>query len=117
MHVQKKKEKFDYENNGEEIYELLGENFPEKAEKHSVAYVIIKRGSSSTCHYHEIAEESYYILRGKARIQVGGYNKIVNPGEIILVPTGKKHQIENIGDGDLEFLVICVPPWTEGDMH
>ncbi len=96
---------------GEIIYELLGRNFEEKTEMHSVAHVLIHSGKASLLHYHPQAEESYYILIGKARILVGGEESVVTSGQIILIPPGKPHKITNIGEDNLEFLTVCVPAW------
>jgi mannose-6-phosphate isomerase-like protein (cupin superfamily) len=100
---------------GEKIYEILGRDFDEKTENHSVAHVLIAPRKSSRLHLHPVAEESYYILSGKARVQVGEEESIVSSGQIILIPPGKSHKIENIGEEALEFLAICVPAWQQGN--
>jgi mannose-6-phosphate isomerase-like protein (cupin superfamily) len=100
---------------GEVIYELVGRNFAEKTEKHSVAHVLIPPGKSSLLHYHPIAEESYYILKGEARIRVGEQESRISPGQIILIPPGKAHKIVSAAEVDLEFLTICVPAWEPGN--
>jgi mannose-6-phosphate isomerase-like protein (cupin superfamily) len=96
---------------GEIIYELLGRNFEQSTEIHSVAYVVLPPGKSSLLHYHPEAEESYYLLQGNARILVGEEESQLTTGQIVLIPPRKPHKITNIGEGDLEFLAICVPAW------
>ncbi len=96
---------------GEVIFELLGRDFDEKTENHSVAYVIIPPQKSSLLHYHPEAEESYYILQGLARITIGEEEAEISPGQIVLIPPNKPHKIFNIGDDDLEFLATCIPAW------
>jgi len=96
---------------GEIIYELLGRGFSESTERHSVAYVVLPPGKSSLLHVHPEAEESYYILKGKARIRVGEEESTITPEQIVLIPSGKPHKISNFGDDDLEFLATCVPAW------
>jgi len=100
---------------GEIIFELLGRNFDEKTENHSVAYVVIAPKKSSRLHYHPKAEESYYILKGKARILVGDEESTVTLGQIILIPPGKSHKIINIGEDNLELLVTCIPAWESNN--
>jgi len=98
-------------NHGEIIFDLLGRNFVQRTENHSVAHVLIPPDKASLLHYHPEAEESYYILKGKARILIGDEEATVAPGEIILIPPGKSHKIFNVSEDNLEFLVICVPAW------
>jgi mannose-6-phosphate isomerase-like protein (cupin superfamily) len=100
---------------GEIVYELLGRTFPGTTENHSVAHVVIASGKSSRLHIHPIAEESYYILQGKARLLIGEEESIVSPGQVVLIPPGKTHQIVNTGLQPLEFLAICVPAWEPGN--
>ena len=101
---------------GEIIYELLGRNFAEKTELHSVAYILLPQGKSSLLHYHPIAEESYFILKGTACIQVGEEESMVTAGHIILIPPRKPHKIINMGEAELEFLAMCVPAWESENM-
>jgi mannose-6-phosphate isomerase-like protein (cupin superfamily) len=96
---------------GEVIYELLGRDFSEPTEMHSVAHVVISPGKASLLHVHPDAEESYYIMRGTARIRVGDEELDITPGQIVLIPPGKPHKISNIDEKDLEFLAVCVPAW------
>jgi mannose-6-phosphate isomerase-like protein (cupin superfamily) len=100
---------------GEFVYELLGSDFAEKTEIHSVAHILISPQKSSRLHIHPVAEESYYILSGKAQIHVGEEQAEVSPGQVILIPPGKVHQIKNVGEEPLEFLAICVPAWEPGN--
>jgi mannose-6-phosphate isomerase-like protein (cupin superfamily) len=96
---------------GEVIYELLGRDFAERTERHSVAHVLIPPGKASLLHFHPVAEESYYILKGKARIRIGEEESTVTPGQIVLISPGRPHKISNIGEDGLEFLATCVPAW------
>ena len=96
---------------GEIIYELLGRNFAEKTELHSVAYVVLPPGKSSLLHSHPAAEESYFILKGTARIRVGMEESMAAAGSVILIPPRKPHKIINVGEAELEFLATCVPAW------
>lgn len=100
---------------GEIIYELLGRHFDEQTEIHSVALVQIPPGKSSLLHYHPVAEESYYMLKGTASIRIGEEESRVTSGQIILIPPGRPHKIRNVGEDVLEFLTVCVPAWEPGN--
>lgn len=101
---------------GEMIFELIGRNFPIETENHSLAHVVIPPQKASRKHYHPIAEESYYIISGEARIIVGQDESILNPGQAVLIPPQTPHQIFNHGDVDLEFLTFCVPAWEPSNI-
>ena len=116
MHIFSKKDSSPIDSDhGEKIYELLGRGFEEKSEIHSVAHVLIPPGKSSLLHLHPVAEESYYILHGEAKVLVGNEEAIISSGQIVLIPPQEKHKITNIGEEELEFLAICVPAWEPGN--
>ena len=97
---------------GERVYEMVGK--PARlggATKHSFGYVIIPPNCSSRPHYHPQAEETYYMLRGEARLVIDGVEHKVRPGDVILISPLEKHQILNQGRDDLEFIVVCAPAW------
>ncbi len=43
-------------------------------------------------HYHEFFDERFYVVEGSLHVQVDGEEKVVGPGESILVPAGVGHQ-------------------------
>jgi mannose-6-phosphate isomerase-like protein (cupin superfamily) len=96
---------------GELVYEILGRSFPGTTDRHSVAYIHLRPGKASQKHFHPVAEESYYILKGTAHLQIGAEGASLSPGQVVLIPPGQVHQISNPGEEDLEFLAICVPAW------
>jgi len=101
---------------GENIYELVGSS--EEAggtEEHSLAHVVIPTGGSSPTHKHNVTEETYYILKGKARMIIDSYKFTLLPGQACLIMPGEIHQIFNYEEEDLEFLAISAPAWTPED--
>lgn len=100
---------------GEIIHELIGRTVGESTQRHSVAYVTIPPGKSSLHHSHLISEESYYILEGTARMLLADEETTVVPGDAILIPSQKVHQIINAGETDLAFIAFCVPAWEPSD--
>ena len=103
---------------GEIVYELIG-RAPEhgSADRHSLAHIVIPPGKASLLHYHKICEETYYLLRGQARMVLDEKTFTANPGEAILVLPQQRHQIFNTGNSDLEFLAICAPAWYPEDSY
>lgn len=96
---------------GETIYELIGKGVGDSTDLHSVAYVVIPPGKSSLLHYHPVAEESYYFLKGKGQLIIENEETTVSPGQVVLIQPEKRHKITSIGNTDLEFLAFCVPAW------
>jgi mannose-6-phosphate isomerase-like protein (cupin superfamily) len=94
---------------GEVIYELFGRNSGHVG--HSLAQITLPPGGASLFHYHPIAEESYYILRGRAKVRLGDEETIISAGHSVLIKPPTPHQISNAGDTELEFLAVCVPAW------
>lgn len=97
---------------GEVVYELIGKATTKGEIKHSLAHIEISPGRFSLKHYHPEAEESYYILSGKARIVIENETAILMPGMSIVIPPMQKHQIFNDEEEVLVFLAVCVPAWT-----
>src|SRR5471030_678674 len=66
-------------------------------------------GTSEQLHYHERAQQVFYILSGAATFEVEGELKTVNANQSIHINPNTKHRILNNGDADLHFLVISEP--------
>lgn len=97
---------------GETIYEMIGRPDALGGSKaHSFGHVVIPPGCSSRPHYHPIAEETYYILAGRARIAVAGEEHFPTPGDAVLIMPTERHQIFSVGDVNMEFIVVCAPAW------
>ena len=101
---------------GERVYEMIG--LPAQlggTSKHSFGYVVIPPEGSSRLHYHPLAEETYYIMKGKGRMIIDNAEYNVKPGDAILISPPEKHQIFCVGKEDLEFIVVTAPPWEESN--
>ena len=96
---------------GEEVYELIGASAG-GSHTHSLAQIVIPPGKASLKHYHPVAEESYYILSGTARMEMDGEIAMLGPGDSVIILPNQVHQIVNAGPGDVTLLAVCVPAWT-----
>lgn len=66
-------------------------------------------------HWHRVkgTAERYVILEGKGRAEIGSLApQDVAPGDVVLIPPSCRQRISNIGPGDLVFLAICTPRFT-----
>jgi mannose-6-phosphate isomerase-like protein (cupin superfamily) len=96
---------------GEIVYELIG-HAAGGSQAHSLAKIVIPPGKASRKHYHPVAEESYFILSGTARMEMAGEVSTLTAGDSVMIPPPQVHQIANAGTDDLVFLAVCVPAWT-----
>lgn len=103
---------------GEVIYEMIGSP-PEigGTTHHSFVHVVVPPGRSSTTHYHKVSEETYYVLKGEARMTVDDKTFTLSPGQACLIKPLERHFIANDGDEELEFLTVSAPPWTLSDFY
>ena len=96
---------------GEIVYELMG-HATGGTVQHSLAHIELPPGKASRKHSHPVAEESYYILQGAARLVLDGETYTLTAGQAVAITPPSVHQIFNDGPDALHFLAICVPAWT-----
>ena len=77
------------------------------------AISIIPPGGSIGQHTHEGDFETYYILKGRAKVNDNGNMAELGPGDMTQCADGQYHSIENIGDIDLEYLAVIL--YTRGE--
>lgn len=99
---------------GSEVRELLAHR-NSCIERQSLAEARVPVGGATTPHYHPLAEEIYYILEGRGRMQLDGQTQAVGPGDAIAIPPGSTHQITNTDDVPLKLLCCCAPPYEHED--
>jgi len=72
-----------------------------------VSKTILHPAKSTSGHSHSGQEEVYYFVSGEGDMIVGSARFPVIPGDVVLIPDGKFHQV--INTGALEDLIfICV---------
>jgi len=85
------------------------------ATNQSLAEATLPPGAETEEHLHPRTEEIYYVLRGRGLMSLEGERREVGPGDGILIPTGTRHKIRNIGQEPLVFLCCCAPPYSHED--
>ena len=60
-------------------------------------------------HTHKLQERIYHVLDGEGLIEIAGKNHVVRKHDVIYLPPGVEHMIQNSGLTDLVFLVITSP--------
>lgn len=69
---------------------------------------IIAPGGSIGKHYHNGDFETYYILKGKAKVDDNGNIVELGPGDMTQCKDGDFHEIQNIGDCNLEYIALIL---------
>lgn len=69
----------------------------------------IPSGGGEVVHYHERAQQLFYILSGVATFETSLGLTEVRAGEAFHIAPGERHRIQNLGLVDLQFLVISEP--------
>lgn len=85
-----------------------------KSESLSVIKETMPPGTKEKLHYHERAQQFFYILSGIATFETDGSGFTVARGKGITISPGTRHRIINAADTDLEFLVVSEPK-SHGD--
>lgn len=60
-------------------------------------------------HAHKVQEQIYHVLDGEGLMTLGEERRVVRRHDVIFVPPGVPHAIDNTGLTDLTFLVITAP--------
>jgi len=68
---------------------------------------VMKPGGGIPNHTNTVEHEQY-MLRGHARIGIGGQEYEVKAGDVVFIPEGVPHWYQNDGEEDFEFL--CMIP-------
>jgi quercetin dioxygenase-like cupin family protein len=76
----------------------------------SAGVYTLAAGSSDPQRPHR-QEEMYYVLEGKARMQVGSEDQAIAPGSVIFVPANVDHRFHDISE-ELTVLVFFAPAET-----
>ena len=80
----------------------------------SIARARVEPGVTTRRHRLKGITERYYIVSGKGRVEIDDLPpRIVNPGDVVLIPPMCPQRITNIGKDDLIFLAICSPRYTQ----
>ncbi len=80
----------------------------------SVIQERVPSGSAEVRHFHQHAEQFFFVLSGVATLEIDGVVHELAPQQGIHVPPQAPHQLSNRHSDDLIFLVVSTPP-SHGD--
>lgn len=81
----------------------------------NIGFAIVTIDSKTTSHKHTHTEEIYYILKGKGILTIGKESASVQEGDLIPIPIGQFHILENTSSVPIELIVITHPPLDPSD--
>ena len=90
-----------------------GWNFVEEPSL-SVKQERMPAGTSEALHYHEHAQQFFFILKGVATFEIENETVIIEEQEGIYIRPGQKHRIINHTGSEIEFLLSSQPS-TQND--
>jgi mannose-6-phosphate isomerase-like protein (cupin superfamily) len=69
-------------------------------------------------HFHPSENHFLYIIKGKAKGQIGEVTAEVGPGDLLVIPAGKRfqHKLRKLGDEPVVFLLFSTPPFKSHDI-
>jgi oxalate decarboxylase len=89
---------------------MNADNFPILSGMGAVL-LLLKKGGVREPHWHPNASELGYCITGNARMTIFMTNArhvtfTINPGQLIFIPRGYWHDIENIGKEEAKFVIV-----------
>jgi mannose-6-phosphate isomerase-like protein (cupin superfamily) len=75
----------------------------------SVKQELMPPDTSEQMHYHEKANQVFFILKGKATFIIDGVESTLKPEQGVEIKAGQHHQIINRENTDLEFILYSAP--------
>jgi mannose-6-phosphate isomerase-like protein (cupin superfamily) len=70
---------------------------------------IFEPGGRTPPNMHAIAWEQFVVLRGTGLARSGAAETVVRQGDVLVVPPGQEHELENTGPGKLYCLTTMMP--------
>ena len=71
-------------------------------------------GTAEQRHRHVRARQFFYVLEGEAVLELEGIRHQLRRGDGLHVPPGAAHQMHNVSNADVQFLVVSAPQ-SHGD--
>lgn len=78
----------------------------EDADTHKVKKVYVKPGGRLSLQYHRHRAEVWTIITGVGTVTLNDEVKDYYPGEVVRIPRGANHRIQNRGTEDLYFIEV-----------
>ena len=70
-------------------------------------FLFVFDGQTCPYHYHEVKHETFFVLKGAIRMQVGEQERLMQQGELLTMPPGTGHSFT--GAGPALILEVSMP--------
>jgi quercetin dioxygenase-like cupin family protein len=70
----------------------------------------LEYGGQADPHAHPELEQAFFVLQGKAEVEIEGETAIVGPEDFIFLPPGTVHRVTPLKGPPLKLLIIYSPP-------
>jgi mannose-6-phosphate isomerase-like protein (cupin superfamily) len=67
-------------------------------------------GGQADLHSHRGVEQAFFVIQGKAVVQIEGESEVVGPDDFIYLPPGTAHRVTPLQGPPLKILILYAPP-------
>ena len=77
--------------------------------EYSLIEIELYKSDGPPLHYHNAFTEKFEVMEGVLYLQVGSEKKILNHGDVVLVPKGVSHRFYNLTNDKVKFRITLEP--------
>ena len=77
--------------------------------QYSLIEIELYKSDGPPLHYHNAFTEKFEVIEGILYLQVGKEKKILNHGDVVLVPKGVSHRFYNVTNDKVKFRITLEP--------
>ena len=88
---------------------LLGPG-PSGSDRMEVILGEIESGGQADPHVHSDLEQAFFVLQGKAEVEIEGQKAMVGPEDFVFLPPGTVHRVTPLEGAPVRLLVLYSPP-------
>ncbi|HSR12946.1 MAG TPA: cupin domain-containing protein [Thermodesulfobacteriota bacterium] len=70
----------------------------------------IQPGGQADPHSHPGVEQAFFVLEGKAEVEVDGERAVVGPNDFVFFPAGSTHRVTPLAGSKFRLLIVYNPP-------
>ena len=70
----------------------------------------IQYGGQADPHSHSGIEQAFFVIQGKAVVEIEGESAVVGPDDFIYLPPGATHRVTPLEGPPLKVLILYAPP-------
>jgi mannose-1-phosphate guanylyltransferase/mannose-6-phosphate isomerase len=78
----------------------------DNGDRYQVKRIVVKKGGRLSLQYHNHRAEHWVVVRGTAKVTIGGEIRTLHENESVYIPIGTPHRLENPGKIDLELIEV-----------